>query len=91
MLIGSCEVKFKIGDMVQITPGSPIYSIGNNTFKIGLIKSEALLLYIHDWEVDDVLKEFWVYDVIVNGRVFKNVPEEGLKRLENNEDEKNIE
>lgn len=72
-------------------PGSPIYSIGNNTFKIGLIKSEALLLYIHDWEVDDVLKEFWVYDIIVNGRVFKNVPEEGLKRLENNEDEKNFE
>jgi len=89
MLIGSCEVKFKIGDMVQITPGSPIYSIGDKTFKIGLIKSEALLLYIHDWEVDDVLKEFWVYDVIVNGRVFKNVPEEGLKRLEDNEDEKN--
>ena len=44
---------------------------------------------MHDWETEEVLKEFWAYDVIVEGQVFENVPEDGLKALEGNEDGEN--
>ena len=45
-------------------------------------------MYVHDWETEEVVKEFWAYDVIVDGQIFENVPEEGLKRIEENENEK---
>ena len=42
-------------------------------------------MYVHDWETEEVIKEFWAYDVIVEGKIFENVPEDGLKKLEENE------
>lgn len=38
-------------------------------------------MYLHDWEDREVLKEFWAYDIIIEGQTFKNVPEEGLRRI----------
>ena len=38
-------------------------------------------MYIHDWEDGDVIKEFWAYDIIVEGQTFRNVPEEGLRGI----------
>ena len=48
---------------------------------LGIIKGKARLLYVHDWETEDVIKEFWAYDVIVEGQTYENVPEETLKIL----------
>lgn len=48
---------------------------------IGIIAKPARLLYLHDWEDQEVLKEFWAYDIIIEGQTFHNVPEEGLRRI----------
>ena len=81
--------RFSIGDIVHIKSHSPLYTILSNSSSFGIIKGEAMLLYVHDWETEEVIKEFWAYDVIAEGQIFKNVPEEGLKRMNENEDEKN--
>lgn len=56
---------------------------------VGIIISTAILMYAHDTPVGERLK-FYAYDVMFDGRTYKNVPEEVLKGLEKN-DEKNIE
>ena len=38
-------------------------------------------MYVHDWEDEDILKEFWAYDIIIEGQTFENVPEEGLRGI----------
>ena len=91
MPIGSCEVKFKLGDIVQLSDRTPIYNSLESPESIGLVVSEPILMYVHDWETEDVVREFWCYEVLINGRRYKNLPEEALKRVEKNEDEKNIE
>ena len=52
-------------------------------------------MYVHDWEADlreeEVIKEFWAYDVVIEGQTFKNVPEETLVELIKNEDEEDTE
>ena len=42
-------------------------------------------MYVHDWETEEGIKEFWAYDVLVEGEVFMNVPSEGLMKLEEND------
>ena len=81
--------EFDIGDIVRIKPESPLYPALTNDDSFGIIKSCGRLLYVHDWETEEVLKEFWAYDVIVEGQVFESVPEEGLRGLKWNEDRKN--
>jgi|TARA_R110000824_G_C14863460_1_gene641488 hypothetical protein len=78
--------RFDIGDIVYIEPGSPLYPALASDDSFGIIKGSGRLLYVHDWETEEVLKEFWAYDVIVEGQVFENVPEDGLRALEDNED-----
>lgn len=84
-------MKFKIGDMVRLSDRTPIYNSIELPESIGLIIAEPILIYIHDWETEDVTREFWCYEVLFNGRRYKNLPEEALKKVEKNEDEKNIE
>ena len=91
MPIGSCEVKFKLGDIVQLSDRTPIYNSLESPESIGLVIAEPVLMYVHDWETEDVVREFWCYEVLINGRRYKNLPEEALKKVEKNEDEKNIE
>lgn len=74
-------MKFTIGDLVKFRPNSPIYSVMHNKHSFGIISRSARLLYVHDWEDTDVFKEFWAYDILVEGQIFKNVPEEGLERF----------
>ena len=78
--------RFNIGDIVYVKPESPLYPTLTSDDSFGIIKGSGRLLYVHDWETEEVLKEFWAYDVIVEGQVFENVPEDGLKVLEENED-----
>ena len=73
---------FKVGDLVTIRTHCPIYELMNDPKSFGIIKAEARLLYVHDWETEEVLKEFWAYDVVVEGHTYQNVPEETLKKFE---------
>ena len=73
---------FEVGDIVFIRTHSPIYPLMNDPASLGIIKAGARLLYVHDWETEDVVKEFWAYDVVVEGHTYENVPEETLKKLE---------
>ena len=74
--------RFEVGDIVLIKSHSPLYSVMSDSNSFGIIKKKARLMYVHDWETEEVIKEFWAYDVIVEGKVFENVPEDGLKKLE---------
>ena len=73
---------FRVGDLVSIRAHSPVYELMKNTKSFGIIKSGARLMYVHDWETEDVKKEFWAYDVVVEGHTYENVPEETLKKFE---------
>ena len=81
MPIGSIEVKFNIGDLITVTSNSPLFAAIRDRNSIGIIAKPARLMYIHDWEDGDVIKEFWAYDIIVEGQTFRNVPEEGLRGI----------
>tara|TARA_B100000287_G_scaffold154238_1_gene145590 strand:- start:1005 stop:1274 length:270 start_codon:yes stop_codon:yes gene_type:complete len=87
--------KFTIGDIVEINSDCPVYSVLKNKKSVGIIKKSARLMYIHDWESvpdeEDILKEFWAYDVVIEGQTFKNVPEETLSEFIKNEDEEDTE
>jgi len=74
-------MRFEIGDIVSFQRNSPIYSIIPNKSSFGIISNKARLMYVCDWESTEVLREFWAYDIIIEGRVFVNVSEEGLKGL----------
>ena len=81
--------RFNIGDIVYVKPESPLHPALESDDSFGIIKGSGRLLYVHDWETEEALKEFWAYDVVVEGRVFENVPEDGLKVLEENKDREN--
>ena len=81
--------KFSVGDIVEIRPSNPLYEVLSGGTNFGIIKKGARLMYVHDWETEDVIKEFWAYDILVQGEVFKNVPEQGLIKLEENDSRQN--
>lgn len=74
-------MNFKPGDLVKVKPSSTIYSVIVKNRNMGIVKKEAVLMYYHDWETDGVTQEYWAYDVIIEGKVHRNVPEEALERF----------
>jgi hypothetical protein len=77
--------RFEIGDIVFVKSYSPLYPSLKRVTNFGIIKGEARLLYVHDWETEEVRKEFWAYDILIEGQVFENVPEEGLRKIDEEE------
>lgn len=77
--------KFEIGDIVEIRPNNPLYDVIRRGVHFGIVMKKAQLMYVHDWETEEVVKEFWAYDILLEGEVFKNVPELGLVKLEEND------
>ena len=75
-------MKFEVGDLVRITSNSPLFGVVKSQ-SIGIVSKHARLMYVHDWEDEDILKEFWAYDIIIEGQTFENVPEEGLRGISN--------
>lgn len=73
-------MKFEIGDLVKVTTNSPLFGVVDSQ-SIGIVAKHARLMYVHDCSDSDTIKEFWAYDVIIEGRTFENVPEEGLRGL----------
>ena len=77
--------RFEIGDIVFVKSYSPLYPSLKRAVNFGIIKGKARLLYVHDWETGEVRKEFWAYDILIEGQVFENVPEEGLRKIDEEE------
>ncbi len=77
--------RFDVGDIVFVKSYSPLYPSLKRATNFGIIKGKACLLYVHDWETEEVLKEFLAYDVLIEGQVFENVPEEGLRKIDEEE------
>lgn len=89
MLIGRLEVKFEAGDLVMLMPDTPIFYAVEAASNVGIIVSTGVLMYAHYSPQGGKLK-FYAYDVMIDGRTYKNVPEEVLRGLEK-KDETDIE
>lgn len=82
-------MKFEPGDLVMLRPETSVFYAVEASSNVGIVVTSAVLMYVH-CSPDGEQKKFWAYDIIVDGRTYKNVPEEVLKGL-NEEDETNIE
>ncbi len=82
-------MKFEPGDLVMLKPDTTIYYTLEAASNVGIVVSAAVLMYAHYSPQGGKLK-FYAYDVMFDGRTYKNVPEEVLKGLKNN-DETNTE
>ena len=54
----------------------------------GIIMSDKYILYEKDFESQTQIIEYYAYDILINGILFKEIPEKFLKRVV--KDEKNI-
>ena len=54
----------------------------------GIIMSDKYILYEKDFESQTQIIEYYAYDILINGILFKEIPEKFLKRVI--KDEKNI-
>ena len=80
-------MRFNPGDLVLIRSDSTIYEMLESTSNVGIVVNKGVLMFVHTYN-DGEIKEFWSYDVIFDGRTFRNVPEEVLRGItdENEED-----
>ena len=74
---------FKQGDLVKFN------SYGEDLFcylkaSVGIISSDPILMF--EYEFDEKV-EYIVYDLIVDGQLFKHIPEEFLDRIIQNYEE----
>ena len=74
-------MKFETGDLVMIDPESIIYEALEAAANVGVIISSGILMYVHSPSSGNEV-HFWAYDVVFDGKTFKNIPEEVLKTLE---------
>jgi hypothetical protein len=79
-------VKFEPGDLVMLKSDTSIYFALEAASNVGIVVSTAVLMYAHYSPQGGKLK-FYAYDVMFDGRTYKNVPEEVLKGLEKNDKE----
>jgi len=82
-------MKFEPGDLVMLKPDTSIYYSLDSTSNVGIIVTGAVLMYAHYSPQGGKIR-FYAYDVMFDGRTYKNVPEEVLKGLEK-DDEKDSE
>ena len=87
VLIGTIGV-FKKGDLFFLNEQGRVlfrHINGEN----GIIMSDPVLLFEQDFESQTPIKEYYGYNVLIKGRLFKEIPEKFLLRVI--KDEKNIE
>ena len=78
--------KFDKGDLVVLQDADKITTLGG----LGVIVSIPVLVFVHDWEnVSEFPSQFWCYDVYADTKLFKQVPEQMLRRLKNENEIKN--
>lgn len=83
-------MKFKEGDLVRIKAGTSMHSVLEFASNVCIVVNPAVLMYVHLDEHGNK-KEFWAYEVFIDGRMFKNIPEEILEEFNRNEDEEDTE
>ena len=79
---------FRKGDLFFLNNEGKVlfqYIAGEN----GIIMSDPYLLYEKDFESETRIVQYYGYDVIIQGRLFKEIPEKFLLRVIKHE--KNIE
>ena len=78
LIVKQEEPKFKKGDLVVLQDPDELMSPGG----LSIIVSDPVLSFVNDWESNTEFPvEFWVYDVYVGDQLFKEVPEQMLRRL----------
>ena len=77
---------FKKGDLAVLQDPDRIMTLGG----LGIIVSDPVLIFVHDWEcMNDFPSEFWGYDIYVGEQLFRDIPEQMLRSLENEVQDKN--
>ena len=77
--------KFNKGDLTVLQDADKITTLGG----LGVIVSNPVLVFINDWEnISEFPSEFWCYDVYAEGQLFRQVPEQMLRRLKNEDETK---
>ena len=72
---------FKKGDLFSLNEsGKEIFH--HITASVGVIVSEKKMMYEYDFK--DKVK-YYVYDILVSGQLFKDIPEEFLHRITQDE------
>jgi len=78
--------KFKKGDLVVLQDPDRIMSPAG----LSIIVSDPVLIFVNDWEsITEFPLEFWVYDIYAGNQLFKEIPEQMLRRLKNEIETKN--
>ena len=79
---------FNKGDLVVLQDADKITTLGG----LGVIVSNPVLVFINDWEnASEFPSQFWCYDVYADTKLFRQVPEQMLRRLKNEDETKNFE
>lgn len=82
-------MKFELGDLVMIRNDSLLYETIETASNVGIVVKAGMLMYVHYSQNGEAMK-FWAYDIVIDGRTYKNVPQEvlrGLKELEKDEED----
>ena len=76
------------GDIIKFNKqGTELFQYVSGS--VGLIVSDPVKMFEYDFHTTPEKTEYFVYDIIVCGQLFMEIPEEFLKRI--TQDEKNIE
>ena len=82
-------MKFELGDLVMIRSDSLLYETIESASNVGIVVKADMLMYVHYSQNGESMK-FWAYDIVIDGRTYKNVPQEvlrGLKEMQEDEEE----
>ena len=76
----NCEgPKFQLGDLVMFREDY----MGDLIHGLGIIITQPTLVFKYDWpKPTEFPSEFWCYDVKVGNELFKMIPEEFLRGLQ---------
>lgn len=79
--------RFGLGDLVTFSDPNMISMTG----KVAIVVSPPQLVFKNDWPIESGWPtNFWNYTINIDGKIYKNIPEEFLKEL-NDETEREIE
>ena len=86
LTVKSEEPKFKKGDLAVLQDPDRIMTLGG----LGIIVSDPVLIFFNDWECpSEYPQEFWSYDIYVEEQLFKEIPEQMLRSLDDEVENKN--
>ena len=86
LTVKSEEPKFKKGDLAVLQDPDRIMTLGG----LGIIVSDPVLIFVNDWEcITEFPSKFWCYDIYVGEQLFKDIPEQMLRSLDNEVESEN--